>query len=252
MDKQKHLIIGRGKVGRALYSVLSEHHNVRTIDKRKTKIKGSFEVVHICFPYSKIFNREVIRYNRLFNPDIIIIHSTVAVGTTLSLIEETKKENIVHSPVIGNEKHLRRSLETFTKFIGTHSPKIFSLAREALSPIKCQWMPDSRITELGKLLLTFQYGKQILLAQECKDICDYFGLPYKRTVIEFGKIYNQGYDRLQTLYSPKDFHRPLLFPDIKKGFGGTCIHPNAILLKKQIKNKKINNYLKQIIKIGQK
>lgn len=251
-NKTEDLIIGKGKVGNALSTIFKK---AIIVDKKISEeiTQKNIRCMHICFPYSEKFEEYVYTYNKTFKPEYIIIHSTVKVGTTNSLIEKTKNKKIVHSPVIGNEDNLTNSLLTFNKIIGTNDLNYFIELRKILKPLQCIFIENPKTTELGKLLLTFQYGKQILIAQECKDICDSFNISFEEAIMMMGIIYNKGYDKIKKITeSGFDYHKPVLYPDIKKGFGGTCIHPNAVFLNEQLKDKKLKEYTKKIIKIGQK
>ncbi|KKK85589.1 hypothetical protein LCGC14_2771770 [marine sediment metagenome] len=85
-----------------------------------------------------------------------------------------------------------------------------------------------------------------IVANEAQNICNKFELDYNKVVLFWNETYNQGYDTLRL--EPKDYHRPLLIPDIKKGFGGNYIYQVNKLLYEQTKNPIIKN----ILKYGQK
>lgn len=80
------LVVGAGEVGRAVGSVL-ECDVVDVTDE-----PGSAAVLHVCFPWFDGFEAEVARYRALFDSEVVVVHSTVPVGTCRAL-------GAVHSPV---------------------------------------------------------------------------------------------------------------------------------------------------------
>ncbi|MCD6131922.1 MAG: hypothetical protein J7J61_07465, partial [Candidatus Hydrothermae bacterium] len=71
----KSLIIGAGEVGKSLYKVLKNYHKIDIRDK-KNQYLNKYEILHICFPYSKSFINYVKKYQNIYNPKYTIIHST--------------------------------------------------------------------------------------------------------------------------------------------------------------------------------
>jgi len=70
MDKTS-LIIGAGEVGEALYDILNDfYEGVYDYDKEDnvlTLLLKTFDIIHICFPYSKEFVNEVKKYQKKYN-----------------------------------------------------------------------------------------------------------------------------------------------------------------------------------------
>lgn len=112
--KSKHLVIGLGEVGRAIHAVLDDRFDVSDIDMG-ADMDEKFDVIHICFPYSKLFARFVEMYvdKYLNQSGLCIIHSSVPVGTTMSL-----GYKYIHSPVRGVHPDLEKGIRTFTKYFG--------------------------------------------------------------------------------------------------------------------------------------
>jgi len=255
--KKQDIIIGKGAVGYALNEIFGFEYDIDIYDikDKNIELKNEYNVMHICFPYNKRFIKEVKKYFIKFNPKVIIIHSTVKVGTTQELIDVLKYKSIVHSPIRGQHNQLIDSIKIFTKFIGIDNPN-YKIDGKSLRDFVQQYFEklsihtviyeDSRMTELAKMLCLFQYGMHNIVANETKKICKQFDLDYNRTVLFWNETYNQGYDIFRTDF--QDYHRPLLNPDIESGFGGTCVFSVNKMLYEQTKNKLIKN----ILKYGQK
>ena len=62
----KTLIVGYGEIGKSLEKVLSETHDVHIRDFGLIPKINSAHVIHICFPYSKKFVREVKKYKKCY------------------------------------------------------------------------------------------------------------------------------------------------------------------------------------------
>ena len=254
----KDIIIGGGAVGQALKKIFIKKYNIDIFDiinKDKNTYEPKYRVMHICFPYNNRFIKEVKRYIKSFKPRIVIIHSTVKVGTTQKIIKETKFKAVVHSPIRGQHNDLSNSIKLFSKFIGVDNPyyklknkNLYHFLQKYFHDVDIHTIiyKDSCLTELAKMLCLFQYGMHNVVADEAKNICNKFELDYNKVVLFWNETYNQGYDVLRK--NTKDYHRPLLSPDIKDGFGGNCILPVNKMLYEQTKNKTIKN----IIKYGQK
>ncbi len=127
------LIIGNGEVGSSLKRVLEKRKKKQKcgiIDKKDSNYKQSFKnitckTLHICCPYNKNFEKEVLKYCKTFVPELVIIHSTVPVGTTEALnytnfvANTSPASHIVHSPVRGQHPTLDKALLTFVKYVIT-------------------------------------------------------------------------------------------------------------------------------------
>lgn len=235
------LVIGGGEVGTSIKKVLDLRNDDRTtfiIDKKdkdfKEKIKTSTcKTLHVCIPYSNNFEKQVLKYCQIFKPELVIIHSTIAVGTTESLNVAflTSKVSpiplIAHSPVRGQHPNMEKALLLFQKYVGTDDDKTFNKVKKELSNIKLTKLNNSRESELGKLLSTSYYGICIAWHREMNKLCNHFNVDFKNVVTDFNITYNEGYSKLRP-----NVIRPVLTPPSGK-IGGHCVRQNAKLLKKQ-------------------
>src|SRR3990167_1823225 len=104
IKQQSHLVIGLGEVGKAICAVLQDNPKNMVVGLDKGDVDSrQYDVIHICFPYSRKFKKQVRQYcqHYLKIRGLVIIHSTVPVGTTESL----DQIDAVHSPVRGVHPH---------------------------------------------------------------------------------------------------------------------------------------------------
>lgn len=237
--QDRHLIIGRGEVGTAIFNVLKERYDVgiRDVDD---EAKIDPEVLHICYPFFTEFVEETKKYIKKYDPKIVIIHSTAPPGTTQQI-----GRIAVHSPirgmhtknhhpgiikseslkkVKGGPKHFARSMKVFEKYFGgTKAREAARYFSEIGFKTVCFKRPET--TELLKILDTTYYGWNIIFAKEVKRLCDKFGLDFDEVYAIPNEDYNEGYEKLGKPY----VGRPVLKPMPGK-IGGHCIIPNCEFL----------------------
>jgi len=209
------LIIGAGEVGTALFETLRDKYEVYLFDKGFDSI-GRVGVLHICFPYSKDFNKEVKRYLKLVRPKYAIIHSTVPVGTSRSL-------NCYHSPIRGMHPDIVKGLKTFPKYL---APKNNFLKRYFDKVgIKIVEAAKPETTEYLKIMDTTQYGLNIIIEKIMHRYCLENGLDFEIAYTHANKTYNEGYRKL----GKSNVQRPVL-KHVDGKIGGHCIINNCDLL----------------------
>jgi hypothetical protein len=212
----KTLIIGKGEIGISLQKVLSRCYDTYIKDLESLDI-NDIEVLHICFPYSKKFIKQVIEYEKQYKPKYIVIHSTVPVGTCFKL-------KVFHSPVRGIHPHLEQSLLTFVKYLAPYNKELTEYFEKAGITIK--QVSDTKTTELLKLYCTTIYGINIVIQKEAMKECKKIGADFDIVYKDCNLTYNNGYEKLG-------------FPKFKKyvldymegGVGGHCVINNCKLLK---------------------
>lgn len=216
MKTNKTLIIGYGEIGKALFNVLNNCYDVSIRGKVNLDIEG-IEILHICFPYSKDFVKEVKKYQRRYTPQYTVIHATTPIGTA-------KRCKAIHSPIIGLHPHLEHSMTTFTKFLGgEQASEVADYFRRA--GIKVYITDKSETTELMKIMSTTFYALMIEYNKEVKRICDKNKIPFEMWRI-WTDEYNKGYEKL----GYPEYRRPNLVPIMKK-IGGHCLVPNLQFIK---------------------
>lgn len=226
------LIVGAGEVGKGLFEVLHEAYPGKVFIRDIDEPEGlpPIQYLHLCFPFTTRaqFRKQAKKYMRQYKPEIVIIHSTVAVGTTRSL-----GLSAVHSPIRGKHPNLAEGIRTFVKFIGSVGTDKEMANRVAQyfinADIATQVFDKSETTELGKLLETTQYGWFIVLMKEIKRVCREKDLNFTEVYAVHNQTYNQGYAKL----GEEKYMRPILVP-MPGPIGGHCVVPNVRILRDPI------------------
>lgn len=211
------LIIGYGEVGQALHKIVGG-------DVYDEKTEGQFDVLHICFPFSKTFIKSVKDYQKKFEPNLTIIHSTVKLGTS-------RKLGAVHSPIRGVHPNLELGIRTFVKFFGGKQSKEAASIFENLG-LKTECSPNQEDTEALKLWDTTQYGAMILLNKEIHKWCEENRVDFNFVYGRGNETYNEGYTKL----GRQEVVRPILKYTEGK-IGGHCVVPNSFLFNSEITKK---------------
>lgn len=206
-------------MGKGLYSVLKKKYSVIIRDK-SDEIKGNFKVLHIAYPPIKNFIAVTRRYVKEYKPELVVVHSTVPVGTTSKIASFA-----VHSPIRGIHPNLDKGIKTFVKYFGGRDAKKAAAYFSRLG-IKTQTFKKSETTELLKILDTTYYAWNVIFCKETKRICDALGLDFDEVYTTANKDYNEGYKKLKMV----QVIRPVLKPMAGK-IGGHCLIPNCDLLK---------------------
>lgn len=239
-------IVGYGEIGKAIEGIHSKTKDkifIKDINGLDTfdKLKGNLHFLHICFPYSgSVFVEKVSYYINKYNPEIVIIHSTVVPETTKKLFN--KFGNVVHSPVRGKHPKLAESILKFRKYIGT---ECFIVAERVKKYFKKLGIKDvcvqypSVTTEIAKLLDTTYYGICIAFHAYADKLSKKYDVDHIDTFFEWNLSYNDGYVGMKM----PQYVRPTLIPP-KKKIGGHCVVQNAILLSNICYDPILDNILK--------
>ena len=219
MRPLKSLIIGKGQIGTSLYNVLKGVHDVCIQDK-EMEYGGEFDIVHICFPYSKDFVGDVKDYQDIYRAKYVVIHSTVPVGTSHECWA-------FHSPVTGKHPYLEQSLKTFIKYLAPKSAVLKKYFEKAGIPIKLIKKPEE--TEAMKIWATTRYGLSIILEKEIYKYCKENKLDFKTVYTDAIKDYNEGYTKV----GEKQYIHPTIGHQEGK-IGGHCVLQNCDLLDHKI------------------
>lgn len=219
----KSLIIGSGQIGSALFDIFAPYHECHMRDVADLKLAG-VEVMHIAFPYGRRFVDQVKRYIKQYQPKIIFVHSSVAVGTTSQF-----GLNAVHSPERGRYPNLAKEMKTFPKYIGTPYELTWQVASQYIE--ECGWktvrVRDPRMTELVKLLSNIHLGMEIAWRQEVDRMIKSLKLSDSTVYEQWEDSYNKGHKDLG--------HEHLIRPRLKSDpIGGHCILPCTDILCSQV------------------
>ena len=217
-------IIGLGEIGSSLFNIYKQSGikvYTRDID---SNINCDIDILNICIPGGLDNFIDIVKeYRDLYNSKLVIIHSTVPIGTT------RKIDKAVHSPVRGIHPNLAEGIKTFVKFIGYNNDTDRDMCIEHYDQlgIKHHAIKSSEASELAKLTSTTYYGLCIAWHGEMKKICESAGISFDEAVTTFNKTYNEGYKALDK----PEVIRPVLYPP-EGVIGGHCILPNVEILKR--------------------
>ena len=220
------LIVGLGEVGRPLYELAAEAgvYDVYGYDIDPSKTVDSLESIprgidylHIAIPYSEGFVDIVLRYIRDFSPSIVVIHSTVAPGTTRKVYDASGLTT-AFSPVRGRHPRMKRHLRFWRKWVSVlpaseadtvamHMSNLGFNVRVAEAPVES--------LELAKLWETVYRAIMIASWQEIHRIAGRYGADLG-VIAEFvAEVHSVLGDR------------PVYYPDY---IGGHCLIPNVGIL----------------------
>jgi UDP-N-acetyl-D-mannosaminuronate dehydrogenase len=207
------LVVGLGEIGRPLLEILREAHDAAGRDIEDRPFDG-VQILHICFPYSTDFVSSAARYASMYEPEVVVVDSTVVPGTTME-IQEKAGVPAVYSPVRGKHARMTDELRRYRKFVAGASAAAVALVEQhfAAAGITTQRMSSSEALELAKLLETTYLGVLVAWAQEMDRFADAVDADYWEATAFLEEI---------------DFLPPVVF---QPGYiGGHCVMPNLELL----------------------
>ena len=187
---------------------------------------NNINILNICFGHSESFIEFAVEYVKFFNPELVIVHSTVPIGTCRAIGEATGVK-IAHSPVIGKHPDLTESLTTFEKAVSGIDAETVEMACSHLNELNVDCVPTDKLenTELAKMLSTSYYAHCIDWMRDVKQLCDEQHVDFAFVYNKFNNIYNNGYEKMDM----SQFKRPVL-KYMEGTFGGHCVGSNLKIL----------------------
>ncbi len=250
MEKKKQIVAGLGEIGNPILNLISKvqltvGYDIDTKLINKTKIK-KYEAfpstfLHICIPFNQKFIKNVISLSKKFNPECIVIHSTISPYTTKK-IQDKLSIPVIYSATRGVHKRMLKDLKRYTKFFALEKnaprKKWASLEYSKLMKkckVKTKKMSDPITLELAKIVIdTTYYGWLINYAQISNLVA-------KKHHVDYDEMWEFS-DEIHKFIG----NRPKMFP----GFiGGHCVIPNLSLIDENdfYQIDKINNmYTKKV------
>ena len=249
---KKDVVAGIGEIGKPILKLLSKQNitvgfdlNPDLMDQRKFKkyknLQTSF--LHITIPVTGKFINNVLKLNKKFQPECIVIHSTIKPGTTKKL-QEKLSIPVIYSATRGIHKRMIYDLKRYTKFfvISENAPRgkwassrFVKLMKRC--GIKTKKMSKPETLELAKIICDTSYlGWLVNYAQLSNKIA-----------IEHGVDYDEMWsfsDEIHKLLG----NRPKMYPGY---IGGHCVIPNLKLINDStlsIINDMNNRYAKKLKK----
>lgn len=247
----KNIVAGLGEIGSPILDLVSKAGpaigydiNEKLVDANMMKKYQNTPTLflHICIPFTTNFVKNVKSLYKKFNPEIIVIHSTVSPYTTKT-IQQSLPIPIIYSATRGVHKRMLSDLKRYTKFFGIYldAPRAKWAATEYSKllkkcGVKTKQMTNPITLELAKIVVdTSYYGWLINYAQ----LSNMIAIQHQVNYDEMWSFSNEIHKFLG--------NRPKMYP----GFiGGHCVIPNLDLIHNETLDliKKINNtYAKKVI-----
>ena len=247
---KKDIIVGLGEIGKPILKLLSKRNivvgfdlNLDLIDQIKfenyTNLKTSF--LHIAIPGTDNLIDNVLKLYKKFQPECIVIHSTIRPGTTEKLQKKIPIP-VIYSATRGVHKRMIYDLKRYTKFfvISASAPRSKWASSRYVKVmkdcgIKTKKMSNPETLELAKIICDTSYlGWLVNYAQLSNMIAIQYGIDYDEMWSFSDEIHrNLG-------------NRPKMYPGY---IGGHCVIPNLELINNQTLDmiKKMNtSYSKKI------
>ena len=249
---KKDVIAGIGEIGRPLLKLLSKQNiavgfdlNSELMDKIKFErykdLQTSF--LHIAIPVTDKFINNVLKLEKKFNPECIVIHSTIKPGTTKKL-QGKLSIPVIYSATRGVHKRMIYDIKRYTKF--------FAISKDAP---RCKWASVGFAKLMKKYNVKTKKMSNPETLELAKIICDtsYLGwlVNYaqlsKRIAIEYEVDYDEMWSFADEIHKFLG-NRPKMYPGY---IGGHCVIPNLHLINNEtlnLINKMNNDYAKKLKK----
>ena len=180
------LVIGYGTVGRNLCDELRRiHPNVYDKYQRIDDRKGRYDVAFVCVDTPLVDGRldvTEVRNAMLENDaDVFVIKSTVPVGTTDMLREETGKRIVFSPEYYGATPHSKNYDFDFTILGGPREDcvPVVQLLQNVYDGRHRFRMTDARTAELAKLMENSWLATKVSFCNQFLDIADQCGVCYE-------------------------------------------------------------------------
>ena len=249
---KKDVVVGIGEIGKPILKLLSKYGvvvgfdlNTDLMDEKKFErhknIKTSF--LHIAIPVTDKFINNVLKLYKKFQPECIVIHSTIGPGTTEKL-QRKLSIPIIYSATRGVHKRMVYDLKRYTKFfvISANAPRgkwasskyVQSMKR---CGIKTKKMSKPETLELAKIICDTSYLGWLVNYAQLSNI---IAIEHE---VDYDEMWSFS-DEIQEFLG----NRPKMYPSF---IGGHCVIPNLNLINNEtlnIINKMNNSYAKKLKK----
>ena len=234
---KKDIVAGLGEIGSPILKLISRATiavgydiNKKYMNKNKFNKYQNIDTyfLHVCIPFTKEFITNVVLLSEKFNPEAIVIHSTVSPYTTKKL-QDKLNIPIIYSATRGVHKRMLNDLRRYTKFysIESNAPRKnwasinFSKLMKKCG-VKTKKMSSPLTLELAKIIVdTSYYGWLINYAQLSNMIAI-------QNKVDYDEMWSFA-DEIHKFLG----NRPKMYP----GFiGGHCVIPNLELIDHQTLN----------------
>lgn len=216
------LVAGLGEVGRPVYELLVEAGGFEVygvdVDPSRTvhgfgEVPVGVDFLHVCYPYGGGFLEATRRYVERYGVRRVIIHSTVAPGTTRRVYEELGVP-VAFSPVRGKHPHIKRHLKFWPKWVASlpgGELDVFAEHLEAMG-LRVRRAESPETLELAKIYETVYRAVMIAFWQEAHRSARALGADIAGVAEFIGEVHEVLGDR------------PVYYP---AHIGGHCLIPNT-------------------------
>jgi len=247
-------ILGNGEIGTSLHKVydMVDYKNIVVRDPYQgiNNSLSNCDMVNVCIPffgYDKFVTS--LKELNLKKGCIIIIQSTIGLGTTDKVQKDLPECVVVQSPVRGVHPYLTEGMLIFEKYMGvsekyfTNKKVVFYIENHLKSlnmkPVMCR----AKESELAKMVSTTLYGINIAAINDVAELCEEYDVDFNTVFTRWQTDYNKGYTELGKI----NVCRPVLTPiprnkEGKKIIGGHCVLPNCVILK-NMGEKNLSNFV---------
>ena len=248
---KKDMVAGIGEIGKPILKLLSKDNivvgfdlNPDLMDERKFEryqnLKTSF--LHIAIPVTGKFINNVLKLCKKFQPECIVIHSTVKPGTTEEL-QGKLTIPVIYSATRGVHKRMIYDLKRYTKFfvISVNAPRgkwassrYVKLMKRC--GVKTKKMSKPETLELAKIICDTSYLGWLVNYAQLSN----------RIAIEYGIDYDEMWSFSDEIHKFLG-NRPKMYPGY---IGGHCVIPNLNLINDETLNliNKMNNFYAKKLK----
>jgi UDPglucose 6-dehydrogenase len=244
-------IIGLGYVGQAVESFLKKFYKIHTYDingksncNSLKEVVDLSEVLFICLPTPsmkdgscdlRIVEDVISNINILSKKSskLIVIKSTIPVGTTDKFIAKYKKIKFCFNPEFLTEANFIEDFENQERIIigGDNIDLIYNIYLETFKDVKII-TTDCKTAEMVKYVTNTFLATKVSFANEISSFCSKLNIDYER-IIDIAKLDH----RLGSS------HWKVPGPDGKKGYGGSCFPKDIASLINQFENNKIESII---------
>ena len=249
---KKDVVAGIGEIGNPILKLLAKHGvvvgfdlNPDLMDERKFEryqnLKTSF--LHIAIPVTGKFINNVLKLCKKFQPECIVIHSTIKPGTTEEL-QGKLTIPVIYSATRGVHKRMIYDLKRYTKFfvISANAPRGKWASSRYVKlmercDIKTKKMSKPETLELAKIICDTSYLGWLVNYAQLSN----------RIAIEYGIDYDEMWSFSDEIHKFLG-NRPKMYPGY---IGGHCVIPNLNLINDEtlnLINKMNNGYGKKLKK----
>lgn len=216
MANETVIVAGLGEVGGPLHEILRQAYDCVGVDINPVEVSTPCSVLHICIPFQIAdFIGTSCEYIAKYKPQVTIINSTVAPGTTRKVAAQSRSR-VAYSPVRGKHARMRSDMMRYRKFVGADdaATQDAAIAHFAKAGFSTDRFRSSEAGEVAKLLETTWLGVLVGWAQEADRIAGKHGASYAQ---------------INAFVEEIDFIPHHTTP----GFiGGHCVMPNIEILRK--------------------